>query len=135
LCGAGIAVALLARTGRLQPRSRAELAAAALSDALDESLDDLRSEPDSRRAVIAAYARMERALAAAGVPRRPAETALEYLARVLSGLLQTSAGSVMRLTELFERAEFSLHEIGPGLKDEAIEALVAVRDELRASPA
>jgi hypothetical protein len=132
LVGATLAVALLARGERSRPRSHRALAAAALSEALDESLDDLRSEADSRRAVIAAYARMERALAAAGVPRRSAETALEYLARVLSDLVQASAASVKRLTELFERAQFSLHEIGPQLKDEAIEALVAIRDELRA---
>jgi hypothetical protein len=38
---------------------------------------------------------------------------------------------VARLTALFERAKFSHHEIGSELKEEAIEALVAVRDELR----
>ena len=48
-----------------------ETAAEALAAALDESLDDLRTEPDLRRAIIAAYARMERALAAAGTPAPP----------------------------------------------------------------
>ena len=33
---------------------------------LDETLDDLRAEPDARRAIIAAYARLERVLAAHG---------------------------------------------------------------------
>jgi hypothetical protein len=42
----------------------------AVADVLDESLDDLRHEPDLRRAIIAAYARMERGLAAGGLPRR-----------------------------------------------------------------
>ena len=106
-------------------------AAVALSDALDQSLDDLRSEADPRRAVIAAYARMERALAASGLPRQAAEAPLEYLTRVLRDLLRASAASVARLTALFERAKFSHHEIGSELKEEAIEALVAVRDELR----
>ena len=32
---------------------------------------------------------------------------------------------------LFERAKFSAHDIGPSLKEDAIEALVSVRDELR----
>lgn len=129
LGGAGLALLLLTRARRGRPSG---LAAAALSDALDESLDDLRAEQDPRRAVIAAYARMERALAAAGVPRRPSEAPLEYLARVLSEFLEASAASVTRLTSLFERAQFSLHEIGPQLKEEAIEALLAVRDELQA---
>lgn len=106
-------------------------AALALSEALDESLDDLRREQDARRAVIAAYARMERALAATGLPRRAAEAPLEYLGRVLRDLLRTSASSVTRLTDLFERAKFSHHAVGPEMKVEAIAALVAVRDELR----
>jgi Domain of unknown function (DUF4129) len=131
LGGAGIALVLLTRAGRVRPRPDQRLAAAALSDALDESLDDLRAERDPRRAVIAAYARMERALAVAGVPRRPSEAPLEYLARVLSDFLHASAASVTRLTALFERARFSHHEIGPQLKEEAIDALVAIRAELR----
>ena len=39
------------------------------ADVLDESLDDLRAEPDARRAVIAAYARLERTFAASGLAR------------------------------------------------------------------
>jgi hypothetical protein len=99
--------------------------------ALDESLDDLRSDPDVRRAIIAAYARMERALAAAGIPRRPSEAPYEYLARAL-GSLHTSAASVTRLTDLFEHAKFSQHVPDESMRADAIDALVAVRDELRA---
>src|SRR5206468_7505614 len=77
-----------------------------LAAALDESLDDLRSDPDLRRAIVAAYARMESALAAAGLPRRPAEAPLEYLERTLLSL-DTSAEAVRRLTGLFEWARFS----------------------------
>ena len=64
----------------------------AVSLALDESLDDLRNEPDLRRAIIAAYARMERALAAGGLPRRPSEAPFEYVERALDEL-ETSAES------------------------------------------
>ena len=102
-----------------------------LSLALDESLDDLRNDPDLRRAIVAAYARMEAALARAGLPRRPAEAPFEYLERAL-GTLDTSAESVRRLTALFEWAKFSHHEPDPAMRDEAVDALVAVRDELRA---
>jgi hypothetical protein len=107
---------------------------AAVSEALDESLDDLRSEPDLRKAIIAAYARMERALAIAGLPRRPSEAPLEYLGRAL-GELETSADAIRRLTDLFEWAKFSQHEPDPSMRDDAIDALVAVRDELRAPAA
>jgi hypothetical protein len=103
-----------------------------LAAALDESLDDLRNDPDLRRAIIAAYARMETALAAAGLPRDPAEAPLEYVERALLSL-DTSAEAVRKLTDLFEWARFSQHEPDASMRDEAIDALVAVRDELRAS--
>lgn len=102
----------------------------AVSAALDESLDDLRADPDLRRAIVAAYARMERALAGAGLARHPAEAPFEYVARALTSL-DASAESAERLTALFEWAKFSQHEPGPEMRDEAIDALVAVRDELR----
>jgi Domain of unknown function (DUF4129) len=108
--------------------------AAALSLALDESVEDLRAERDARRAVIAAYARMERALERHGLPRRAYEAPLEYLGRVLREL-RVRSSSVLALTELFERAKFSRHEIDDEMKDEAIDALLAVRDDLRAEAA
>jgi hypothetical protein len=129
--GALVVTAILfRRPGRRKP-TEAELAAQ-LSAVLDDSLDDLLAERDPRRAVIATYARMERTLAGAGLPRAPAEAPLEYLGRVLRDLLHTSAAAVSKLTALFERAKFSHHEIDTGMKDEAIEALLSVRDELRA---
>jgi hypothetical protein len=108
---------------RLRPQEEVALA-------LDESLDDLRSEPDLRRAIIAAYARMERTLAAAGIPRRPSEAPLEYLERALHSL-DASAAALTRLTDLFEWAKFSQHEPDASMRDDAIDALVALRDELR----
>jgi len=129
----GIGVLAAATRSRLGSDARARRAAPeVLAAALDESLDDLRSDPDLRRAIIAAYARMETALAAAGLPRRPAEAPLEYVERALLSL-DTSAAAVRRLTDLFEWARFSQHEPEPSMRDEAVDALVAVRDELRAS--
>ena len=128
---AGCAVLLVAGRGAKRTRGPWRLGSQeALSLALDESLDDLRRERDLRRAIIAAYARMERALAGAGIPRQPSEAPFEYVERAL-GDLETSAESVRRLTDLFEWAKFSQHEPGPEMRDEAIDALVAVRDELR----
>ena len=101
----------------------------ALSDVLAETLDDLRSEKDPRQAVIRAYSRMERTLAARGLPRREAEAPLEYLGRVLD-VVQASAHSVRELTQLFQRARFSTHEIDAGMKEDAIEALSGLRAEL-----
>lgn len=130
LLGAAAAFAVATRRTKRPPKAWGFGSREAVSAALDFSLDDLRTEPDVRRAIIAAYARMEQALAMAGVPRTPSEAPFEYLERALLGL-ETSRASVSRLTALFEWAKFSQHEPGPEMKDEAIEALVAVRDELR----
>ena len=115
---------------RLEPPTE-RVAPELLAAALDESLDDLRDDPDLRRAIVAAYARMVRALAAAGLPRHHAEAPLEYMERALLAL-DTSAAAVRRLTDLFEWARFSQHEPEPSMRDDAVDALVAVRDELRA---
>ncbi len=129
----GLGVVAGATRRRLSPGTpRGRRAPEVLAAALDESLDDLRADPDLRRAIVAAYARMETALAAAGLPRDPAEAPLEYVERALL-TLDTSAASVRRLTDLFEWARFSHHEPDPSMRDEAVDALVAVRDELRAS--
>ncbi len=125
--------------GRARKRARGELVrenrlATDLAAAVDESLDDLRAEPDPRRAVIAAYARLERVLAAHDLPRRPAEAPLEYLARMLDDL-SVRPEAARRLTNLFERAKFSQHEVGTEMKEEAISALETVRDDLLAARA
>ena len=121
---------------RLSRRRRAlaerddETIAESLARAIESTLDDLRAERDPRRAIIAAYARMERALAAFGVPRRRPETQQEYLARILGGL-DVDTAAIRRLTDLFMQAKFSHHHVGAVMKEEAIDALEQVRDELR----
>jgi hypothetical protein len=103
-----------------------------LTEVLDETLDDLRSEEDPRKAVIGAYANMERTLAARGVPRRESEAPAEYLTRILD-VVSASGHSVRRLTRLFTRARYSPHEIDAQMKEEAIDALTGLRAELQAA--
>lgn len=109
-----------------------------LAALLEDTLDDLRAEPDPRRAVIAAYARTERALGAYGFPRRAFEAPLEYLDRIAAPLherLPAARRLVFELTHLFERAKFSSHEIDASMKADAIASLASLRDELRAEEA
>jgi NADH:ubiquinone oxidoreductase subunit 6 (subunit J) len=127
-------VAYVVSERRRRPPAREPALAEAVAAVLEDTLDDLRAEADPRKAVIAAYVRLEHALAAHGLPRRRAETEEEYLARML-GALEISAGAARRLTQLFERARFSLHVVDVGMKEEAIAALEDVRDELRAADA
>jgi hypothetical protein len=126
-------VVLYARRERLEEEGE-ETVEEELAAVVSDAIDDLRAEPDARRAVIAAYARMERVLAQHGQPRRRSEAPFEYLARVLRGLRVRDA-AVRDLTELFERAKFSTHEIDEAMRERAIAALVSLREDLEASAA
>ncbi|HLQ62343.1 MAG TPA: DUF4129 domain-containing protein [Candidatus Acidoferrales bacterium] len=129
LLGAVAAIAWLQlrsprRALRARPRAQEQA-----KRTLDLALQELEREPDPRRAVIAAYARMERVLAWHDLPRRHFEAPLEYLARVL-GFLGAGGSDLTRLTDLFQRAKFSRHEITSGDKAAAIESLKAVREHV-----
>jgi hypothetical protein len=131
LAATGIAACVIAarRRGRAIDPADEDVAEQVAED-IDETLDDLRAEPDPRRAVIAAYARLERALGASGVPRRPAETAEEYVARVLDRL-DVDGVPVRVLTDLFAWAKFSQHDVDEAMKLRAIASLEQIRNELR----
>jgi hypothetical protein len=131
----GTVLALVGAKVRADRRQRRMGAAAAVEEedavleAVEESLDDLRRERDVRRAIIACYARMERALDRAGSARRPAEAPFEYLARVLERI--TANGPAARvLTELFERAKFGTEPMEERDKDRAVGALELLRAEV-----
>jgi predicted secreted protein len=100
------------------------------ASSIDDAIDDLEAEADARRAVIAAYARMEGVLSRHGLRRRPSDTPVEYLRRVLLGLTSQD-DAVQRLTRLFEEAKFSRHEIDASMKQEAITALRTIREDLQ----
>ena len=131
--GIGGAMAFLALRRRHAELERAPIRET-LAEVLSETLDDLRSEPDPRKAVIGAYAKMERTLAARGFPRHESEAPLEYLGRILA-VIEGSGHSARRLTRLFERARFSPHEIDQRMKDDAIDSLVGLRAQLEADAA
>ena len=129
---AGIAGIATVAAVRRRRRALAEAPVTeALTDVLAESLDDLERERDPRRAVIRAYAQMERVFAARGLPRRESEAPAEYVVRLLDAA-GVSGASVRRLTNLFARARFSTHEVDAGMKSQAIEALGGLRAEIEA---
>jgi hypothetical protein len=130
LAGAGIAAFVIASRRRKHAAVAEGRAAEHVAETLSDTLDDLRSEPDPRRAVIAAYARLERALASSGLPQQPAETPEEYVVRVLDRL-EVDRDPVRTLTDLFETAKFSQHPVDEAMREQAIVALTRIRDELR----
>jgi hypothetical protein len=132
LGGAGAIVLVLALRGRFEARAepvtegeRAE----ELGEVVTASLEDLRREPDPRRAVIAAYRRMETALAEVGLPRRACEAPREYSGRAHTHL-ELSGRPLRQLTALFERARFGHEAVAEPLREQAIASLSALREEL-----
>jgi len=114
-------------------RPPAPTPAESVVEALDESLDALRAIPDPRRAIIAAYSSMERSMERAGLPRHRYEAPMEFMARVLRSLIGLST-DVTQLTQLFEVAKFSRHEIDEEMRSDAVLALSRIRVQLGAAP-
>ena len=122
----GVVALTLGRASRGGPD---EAARVRVRLAVEDTARDPEAERDPRRAVVAAYAGMERSLGAHGVPRRAPETPVEYLARVFGGT-PLSPGPAERLTSLYERARFSHHRIDLVMRDQAVAALGDIRREL-----
>lgn len=141
---AGIVVGLLVAGAVLawwflRPRRAAGvLSLARLEAVLDDAIDDVLGEADPRRAVIAAWARLERVLAGHGLARRDSEAPFEYAARAgaeLQARLGVEGGWLEQLAGLFEWARFSTHDVSQAMREEALAGLVAVRDGLRVAAA
>lgn len=98
--------------------------------AVQAAIAALDTVTDPRGAVIAAYAAMERTLAAHGLARSPAEAPREYLQRVLVASSATEREATT-LTGLFEEARFSKHPIPEGVRELALSALGSPRAQLQ----
>jgi protein-S-isoprenylcysteine O-methyltransferase Ste14 len=98
---------------------------------VDDSISNIERDPDPRRAIIRAYARMEAVLARGGIPRRPSETPLEYIDGALR-TLAIPAAPARSITDLFEIARFSDRPIDVSMKRRAIDCLLDIRSALTA---
>ncbi len=107
--------------------------ASPLAEVLEESVEDLRSDPDARRAIIGCYRRFERVAADSRVARKPWWTPMEFMRETLRGL-PVPPPAVQRLTGLFELARFSHHALGPGERDAALQALLEIKTALETQP-
>jgi hypothetical protein len=104
-------------------------AAEPLIEAIESSLDDLRREPDARRAIIRCYRRFEQWLAASGLPRAPWKTPSEFMRDAL-GRLPLPAEALRALTGLFEVSRFSEHRLGPEEREVALASLIEIKAAL-----
>jgi hypothetical protein len=124
-------VALGERLAHGREGSAGEVPRAPLESAVEESLEELHSEPDARRAIVRCYARFERAAADSGVERKPWFTPMEFMREALNRLpIPRTAGPT--LTGLFELARFSHHPLGARERDRALEALDEIRTAMEA---
>jgi hypothetical protein len=127
LLAAGALLLLRFRASRGPLEARVPLAEA--DETGEPEVVRLRRERNPRRAVIAAYAAMERLMARDGIPRGVHEAPMEYLGRVtLNG--HHGVAAVHRITGLFQRARFSGRPIDEEMRGRAIAAV----EELEGDP-
>jgi hypothetical protein len=130
---AALAVAVLLlfaeRIARWWERRTRSETAEPLSEAVQDGLDDLASEPDARGAIIKCYRRFERVAARARVPKAPWQTPEEFMRETLRRLVLPHR-AVDRLTRLFELARFSRHTLGSPERDTARACLEDIRSAL-----
>lgn len=90
--------------------------------ALDDARSHLSTVMEAHDAVIAAWLALERAIAAAGVRRRPSQTTLEFVVAVLA-TLQLDRSALDRLSHLYRRALFDDQPLVESDREEAIALL------------
>lgn len=137
LLGVLAAAALLAWVARRRARGVAgdaaaedlEADSAALAQAVAAAEEALEATDDTRAAIVAAYAAMERSLARSGAGRRPSDTPTELLDRAVDARL-VPRGAALELTELFREARFSRHPLAATARTDAERALARVSAEL-----
>jgi hypothetical protein len=127
-CGLVTAVLFRGKTSEAMIATPREAAIAIL----DEGLGALLAEHDPRKAVIAAYVAMERAMARKGWARRPHEAPTEYLARVL-GVAPARAHDLDELVDMYQFARFSEHAVTPVMRDTAVDSVRRLRADLQAT--
>ena len=100
----------------------------ALARDRDRHLAALASS-DVRNGIVACWVLMEQSAAAAGVVRRPAETATEFVVRFLHAL-DLDPRPVAALAGLYHEARFSTHTLTEDAREQALAALEAIHDDL-----
>ncbi len=104
-----------------------EVATAITADAEAQQLALRRGTP--RNAIVECWLRLEAAVVAAGVPRRPADTSTDLMLRVLAER-PIDPTAIANLAALYREARFSDHPMSEDSRREAIDALGIVHEGL-----
>jgi len=92
----------------------------------------LLGQGEPRNAIVATWLDLEESLVASGLPRRPAETPGEYVARVLT-TWDVDVRALADLADLYREARFSSHPMDQQQRDRAMRDLDQVHADLAAA--
>ncbi len=106
-----------------------DVAAAVVDEAEAQRAELLTGSP--RNAIVRCWSRLERDVAAIGLPRDPAHTSVEFTERVL-GEFAVDSTSIEELGALYREARFSQHPVAEDDRLAALAALDRLHDDLRA---
>jgi hypothetical protein len=95
-------------------------------------LDEVLATGTPRNAIVNCWVALEHGSASVGLPRHPAETSVEFTARVL-GTFAMSDSAIDALAALYREARFSSHDMTEQHRAAAVEALHEVQSQLRAA--
>lgn len=118
------------REARFGRGSRGSATPEQVADALVRARRALLSDEDVRRAIVAAYAAMEGAVAQQGVERRVTETAGEFLHDALDHGVLHDPDAVRSLLRLFHLARFSHEPLHTGAVHETDAVLATLQADL-----
>lgn len=97
-----------------------DVAAAVVDEAAEQRAALLGGAP--RNAIVRCWLRLERDVAAAGLPRRPSDTSAEFTERVLARY-SVDSEAIRELAALYREARFSVHPIDETARRAALDAL------------
>ena len=98
-----------------------------------QTIDRLKTEKDCRKTVIHCYKQMCDWMGNNGMKKNTDQTPREF-AMALTGHLKMSPESLYALTQIFEKARYSNHEISSDDKEEAIKCLSEIISTTVESP-
>lgn len=107
-----------------------DVAAAVVEEAAAQRAELLAGAP--RNAIVRCWLRLERDVAAAGLPRDPSDTSAEFTERVL-GTFAVDPLTIGELASLYREARFSRHPLDESARRTALGALDRLHDSLRAA--
>lgn len=109
-----------------------DVAAAVVDEAAAQRAELLAGAP--RNAIVRCWLRLERDVAAAGLPRDPADTSAEFTERVLASFA-VDPSTIRDLAALYREARFSRHPLDESARGAALDALDRLHESLRAGRA